>query len=157
MLMKLGPITFRVWPFNATGYTHGHETQFAEKPVVGARPLLEWVGSGPETWTIQAILFPAKFGGMSDLQKLYQARESGKPQYLTRGDGKALGWVAIESVSEKSTYLDARGVGQVIEVDITVKRTTKPSNGSFYSVMSGSLASGSLGFVSSAVNTIIKG
>ena len=157
MLMKLGPVTFRVWPFNATGYSHSHDTPFAEKPVGGARPLLEWVGSGSETWTIQARLFPAKFGGMSDLQRLYQARESGKAQYLTRGDGKALGWVAIESVSEKSSYLDAKGVGQVIDVDITVKRTSKPSNGSFFSVMAGGLENGATGFIASSVNSIIKG
>jgi uncharacterized protein len=155
MLMKLGPVAFEVWPFNATGYTHTHETPYAEKPVVGARPPLEWVGSGPETWTIQAKLFPAKFGGIGDLQKLYQARESGKPQYLMRGDGKAMGWVAIERVTETSTYLDARGVGQIIEVDIDVKRSEKPGNGSFFSIMSGGLASGAMGFASSAVNSVL--
>jgi hypothetical protein len=156
MLMKLGPVAFEIQPFNATGYSHQHDTPFAEKPVVGTRPPLEWVGSGAETWTIQARLFPAKFGGLGDLQKLYQARESGKPQYLVRGDGKAMGWVAIESVSEKSTYLDAKGVGQVIDVDIAVKRTSKPSNGSFFSIMSGGVTGAALGFVSSAVNSIIR-
>ena len=155
MLMKLGPVAFEIYPFNTTGYTHSHETPFAEKPVVGTRPPLEWVGDGPETWTIQARLFPAKFGGMGDLQKLYQARASGKPQYLVRGDGKAMGWVAIESVSEKSSYLDAKGIGQVIDVDISVKRTGKPSDGSFFSIMSGGIGGSALGFVSSAVNSII--
>ena len=44
MLMTLGPIQFEVQPFNATDYDHAHETSFAEKPVVGASPPLEWVG-----------------------------------------------------------------------------------------------------------------
>lgn len=154
MLMKLGPVTFEIQPFNATGYSHSHETPFAEKPVVGARPPLEWVGSGAETWTISAKLFPAKFGGLGDLQELYQARESGKPQYLTRGDGKSLGWVAIERVVEKSTYLDAKGIGQVIEVDIDVKKTSKPSDGSFFSVMGGGIGGAALGFAATAVNSI---
>lgn len=137
MLMVLGPVQFEVWPFNATDYEHGHESAFAEKPVLGARPPLEWVGEGPETWTIKARIFPRRFGGLEDLKKLAAARASGWPQYLMRGDGAQMGWVVIERVQERSTYLDAKGVGQVIEVDISVKRSAKPSNGSFFSLLSG--------------------
>ncbi len=137
MLMVLGPVQFEVWPFNATDYEHGHESAFAEKPVLGARPPLEWVGEGPETWTIKARIFPRRFGGLEDLKKLAAARASGRPQYLMRGDGAQMGWVVIERVQERSTYLDAKGVGQVIEVDISVKRSAKPSNGSFFSLLSG--------------------
>ena len=43
MLMSLGPIRFEIYPFNATDYEHGHESGFVEKPVLGARPPLEWV------------------------------------------------------------------------------------------------------------------
>ena len=88
------------------------------------------VGDGPEVWTLHARIFPRRFGGLEDLKKLAQARASGKPQYLMRGDGAQMGWVVIEKVDERSTYLDAKGVGQVIEVDISVKRSSKPSNGS---------------------------
>lgn len=137
MLMVLGPIQFEVWPFNATEYEHGHETSFAEKPVLGTRPPLEWVGDGPEVWTLHARIFPRRFGGLDDLKKLAQARASGKPQYLMRGDGAQMGWVVIEKVDERSTYLDAKGVGQVIEIDISVKRSSKPSNGSYFSLLSG--------------------
>lgn len=137
MLMVLGPVQFEVWPFNATDYEHGHESAFAEKPVLGARPPLEWVGEGPETWTIKARIFPRRFGGLEDLKKLAAARASGRPQYLMRGDGAQMGWVVIEKVQERSTYLDAKGVGQVIEVDISLKRSAKPSNGSFFSLLSG--------------------
>lgn len=137
MLMVLGPVQFEVWPFNATDYEHGHESAFAEKPVLGARPPLEWVGEGPETWTIKARIFPRRFGGLEDLKKLSAARASGRPQYLMRGDGAQMGWVVIEKVQERSTYLDAKGVGQVIDVDISVKRSAKPSNGSFFSLLSG--------------------
>ena len=154
MLMSLGPVQFEVYPFNATGYTHEHEAAFAEKPVVGAMPPLEWVGQGAESWTISARLFPAKFGGLGDLQLLYQVRASGLPHYLMRGDGTPLGWVVVESVSEKSSYLDAKGVGQIIDVDISVKRSGKPSAGSFFSIMLGAASGIAAGFVSSAVNSI---
>ncbi len=137
MLMSLGPIKFEVYPFNATEYGHDHETTFAEKPVLGARPILEWVGDGHESWSIRAIIFPHKFGGLGDLKKLYQARAAGRPLYLMRGDGSQMGWVVIDKVSERSSYLDGKGIGRVIEIDIAVRRAAKPSNGSFYSVFSG--------------------
>jgi hypothetical protein len=137
MLMSLGPIKFEVFPFNATEYGHDHESSFAEKPVLGARPPLEWVGEGAESWSISAKIFPHKFGGLGDLKKLYQARAAGRPLYLMRGDGAQMGWVVIEKVSERSSYLDAQGIGKVIEVDISVRRSAKPSNGSFFSVFSG--------------------
>lgn len=137
MLMTLGPIKFEVYPFNATEYGHGHESAFAEKPVLGARPPLEWVGEGPEGWSIRAIMFPHRFGGLGDLKKLYQARAAGRPLYLMRGDGSQMGWVVIDKVTERSNYLDAQGIGKVIEMDISVRRSSKPSNGSFFSVFSG--------------------
>ncbi len=133
MLMMIGPVEFEVIPFNTDGYDHSHESGFAEKAVLGARPPLEFVGEGPEGWSIKAKLFPDKFGGMGHLKKLYQARTSGRSQYLMRGDGAVMGWVVITSVREGSSYLDRAGVGQVIEVDIQVKRTDKPGTGSYYS------------------------
>lgn len=137
MLMVLGPIKFEVYPFNATEYDHNHETGFAEKPVLGARPSLEWVGEGAESWSIKAKIFPHKFGGLGDLKKLYQARSAGRPLYLMRGDGAQMGWVVIERVTERSSFLDQQGIGRVIEVDIAVRRAAKPSNSNFYSVFSG--------------------
>ena len=137
MLMSLGPITFEVYPFNTTEYDHGHESGFVEKPVLGARPPLEWVGEGAESWSIKARIFPHRFGGLDDLKKLYQARAVGRPLYLMRGDGAQMGWVVIEKVAERSSYLDAEGIGRVIDVDIAVRRSAKPSNGIFFSLFSG--------------------
>lgn len=137
MLMRLGPVAFEVAPMNAHAIDYTGETSFAEKPVVGAEPPLEYVGEGANTWNIAGKLFPAKFGGESDLTRLHQLRASGQSQYLMRGDGRPMGWVVIKSIAERATYLDANGVGQIIEVTISVQRSRKPSNGSFFSVISG--------------------
>lgn len=137
MLMTLGSLQFEVYPFNATEYDHSHQSDFVEKPILGIRPPLEWVGEGPETWNIRAILFPEKFGGLDDLSKLEQMRKSGRPQFLQRGDGTVLGWVAIEAVREAATYLDRGGVGKKIEVDIAVKASQGPAGGSYFSLMAG--------------------
>ena len=132
MLMMIGPVQLRVWPFNAEAYDHSHEASYAEKPVLGARPPFEWVGEGREKWTILGRLFPKRFGGLSGLDALRAARASGSPQYLMRGDGRMMGWVVILSVSESSTHLAADGVGQVIDVSIEVARASRPSSGQFF-------------------------
>lgn len=140
MLMQLGPVSFKVAPVNIDSYDHGHEATFAEKPVIGARMPFEYVGEGRESWTIKGRLFPKRFGGQSGLQALMAARASGQPQYLMRGDGALMGWVVILSVTERSRYLSADGVGQEIEVDISVARSDPPGAAGFYAAVMGMLS-----------------
>jgi len=79
MLMMLGPVQFEVIPFNTNSYGHGHETGFAEKPVLGIRPPLEFVGEGPESWTIKAKLYPEKFAGWASCKpSIRRGRRDGR-------------------------------------------------------------------------------
>jgi phage protein U len=103
--------------------------------VVGRRPPLEFTGDGPEEITVLAKLFPQKFGGLSSLSMLDQMRQSGVPHVFVRGDGAPLGWFCVERAREQSTYLDARGVGKVIEVDITLKRADAPGAAGYMSAL----------------------
>jgi uncharacterized protein len=134
MLMTLGSVTFEVQPFNTHEYSHTHQTDYVDKPVVGARKPLEFVGDGDETWTISGRLFPKKLGGLNGLARLASARKSGVPQYLMRGDGRPMGFVAILSVTEKSTYLDVDGVGKIVEFEVTVKQAGAPGIAGFVSM-----------------------
>lgn len=135
MLMMIGPVKFQLVPMNVTSIGHGHETAWVEKPVMGTMPPVEWVGEGPETWTMQGKLFPHRFGGLGDLKVLQEARKSGLPQYMMRGDGAMMGWVVIERVSERSSFLDRGGVGRMIDFDLSVRRTQAPFSGLFFSIM----------------------
>lgn len=135
MLMMIGPVKFEVAPMNAHEVSHGHETAYVEKPVMGGMPPVEYVGEGAETWAIRGRLFPRRFGGLNHLSVLYEARKSGLPHYMMRGDGALMGWVVIERVSERSTYLDKGGVGQMIEFDLQVRRCPAPFAGLYFSIM----------------------
>lgn len=137
MLMTLGSLTMELFPFNPTETDRASGGEYVEKPVMGRRPPLEWVGEASETFNISARLFPGKLGGLGGLSRLNAMRQSGTAQYLMRGDGVPLGWFVIENVGERSEYLDAKGVGQVIEVDITLKRSDAPGLGSLFSIISG--------------------
>lgn len=144
MLMQIGAVRFEIAPLNAHKSTHTTAARFATKPVLGARPPLEWIGEGDEAWDISARLFPQKFGGLSSLSALAAMQRSGRPQYLVRGDGALMGWVVILDVAEASSHLDAQGVGKVIDVTIKVQRSDKPEPGGYFSA----LASAFIGAIS---------
>jgi phage protein U len=139
MLMKLGSVKFKVWPLTATETSAERGGEYAEKPVVGRRPPLEFVGEAGETMTITARLLPGRLGGLGRLKRLSSMRQSGRAFYLMRGDGVPLGWMVIERVAEKSTWLDAKGVGQVIDVEITLRRASAPGPANLFASVMGML------------------
>lgn len=140
MLYQLGALAIQVAPFNAHEVSETGEAEYAVKPVVGREPPLEFVGEGGNEMTISGKLFPHELGGLTELELLRQMRASGKPQYLMRGDGRALGWWAITSVGASHSYLDRKGVGRQIDVNISLRRAQTPSAASFFSLMAGLLS-----------------
>lgn len=132
MLMTIGAVALEVWPLNITDTSRSTGGEFAEKAIMGRRPVLEFVGEAAETLGLSAKLFPAKLGGLAELDNLHAIRTSGLPQYVMRGDGTPLGWFVLAELSENSTHLDGRGVGQVIEINITLKRTDGPQDADFH-------------------------
>ncbi len=137
MLMLIGPVRLEVAPFNATEYTHTHGASHVEKPIMGVRPPLEWTGDTSESWLLRANLFPETFGGESALTVLAFMRKSGVPQYMLRGDGTLMGWVVIDSVTERSSFLDGSGVGRMIEVDIAMRRSQAPTPAGYFQALRG--------------------
>lgn len=137
MLIMLGGVALSIWPVNPTETSKESGAEYVEKPVMGRRPPLEFVGEAAEDISITARMFPAKLGGLGSLVMLHTMRKSGIAQYMIRGDGVPFGWVVIEKISEKHSHLDAQGVGQVIDLDISVKRSDPPTGGDFYSSIAG--------------------
>lgn len=137
MLYALGSLIIDVEPFNVDRVSEQGSTDYAVKSVAGVEPPLEFVGEGGNEMTLSGRLFPRALGGLNELELLRQLRTSGKAQYLMRGDGRPMGWFAILSVSTNSEYLDGRGVGQQIAVQINLRRASKPADRNFFSLMSG--------------------
>jgi phage protein U len=135
MLYLLGAVRFEVWPVNAEEVERETGADFAEKPVIGRRPILEFVGEGSETITLSGRLFPEKLGG--SLEMLQAQRAAGRAVPLMRGDGRPFGWVVIERVSESSSRLMADGVGRMIEFNVSVRRSEAPGAGGYFGIISG--------------------
>jgi len=128
MLYQLGSLTLDVTPFNAHEVSRETGHDFAAKEIVGAMKPREPVGEADEKITFECRLFPHRFGGLSELSALDAMRASGQPQILVRGDGLNRGWFLIEKVTEKESFLNARGIGRQIEVSITLVRSPAAAN-----------------------------
>ena len=135
MLCQLGALQFEVAPFNFHESDHDAGASFASHEVLGKMPTLEFVGEAAETWNIRGRLFPQKFGGLDGLSTLHGMRKGGSSQFFMLGSGQPVGWVVIERVTEKSTYIGRDGVGKVIEFEITIKRASGPSADGIFSAL----------------------
>lgn len=134
MLFQLGPITFEVAPVNVDKFTQETGHDFAAKDIIGAMRPRESMGEADEKLALHGKLFPHHFGGGDQLNILQGLARGGDPQILVRGDGTNLGWFLIEKVKRQDEYLDAQGVGRVIEFDIDL--VASPTRGSAGGIMS---------------------
>lgn len=137
MLYQLGLLTIKHAPFNVDRVSRNSKTDFVQKPIAGAQKPLEFVGEGTMTMTLSGSLFPKVIGGKSELGLLELMRMSAVPQFLIRGDGVPLGWFHITNVKVSEKNLDTDGVGQVIDVSISLTRAPQPAALSILGVIMG--------------------
>ncbi len=136
MLYIVGGVVIEVVGFNVTESDASFEASFAEKAVVGRRPVLEAVGEGPETLSLSGRLFPRKFGGLTEVEALQAQRQAQQAVHVLRGDGVPLGFFVITAMTAKHTKLDQQGVGQIVDFDIKLKRSDPPAPGDIGSFLS---------------------
>jgi phage protein U len=143
MLAQIGSVQFEVAPFNMTDTDHEAGASFASHDVVGRMPTLEFMGEAAESWTIRGTLFPFEYdrlgvgSGLDGLATMQAMRRSGAAQFYMRNDGEPLGWVVIETITEKSTKLHRSGVGRVIEFEAKLKRSDGPSADGIFGALVG--------------------
>lgn len=135
MLAQIGACQFTVAPFNMHETDHDAAARFASHEVLGRMPPLEFVGEGAEGWMIRGRLFPEKFGGLSEMATMQAMRRSGSAQFFMRGDGVPMGWVVIDKVTERSSYIGPNGVGRVIEFEASLKRADGPSAAGIFNAL----------------------
>ena len=152
MLLNLGSVVFEILPIGLDEINHGATASFASHPVLGDMPPLEFTGKGPEIWSIRGTLMPEfsanagvgdGSGGLSDIDALHAMRRSGQAQPLVRGDGVNMGYVVLTHVAERSSKLNAEGIGRIIEIDIDVTAATAPTSVSAVYSLTGALPGGS--------------
>ena len=137
MLYMLGGVVFELVPTNLDAATRERGQDWAAKAIVGAQKPREAMGVADAPVTLSGKLFPHRYG-MGDLETLADMAQGTAPQMLIRGDGTVLGWHCVERVKEKHAYLDAEGVGRVIDFDVTLTQSpTDAGAGAMMSLLQG--------------------
>lgn len=136
MLMMIGAVPVEIWPVNATDYSLSDKARFAEKSVLGRRPILEAQGEGEGGMTITCRLFPEKFGGLEAVDILQAQRAAQQAIPVLRGDGKPLGWMVITDINVRHDKLDAQGVGKIVTAELTLKKSDPPGASAMLSLLS---------------------
>lgn len=135
MLYQIGSVQFSIVGLNPLDYQRSTQARHVEKPVLGRRPPLEFIGDGSDTVKFDAKVHPHFFGtkaGLSAISQLESMRANGSAVPLMRGDGTALGHYVVKSFSEKYKHMDRHGIGRVIDVDIELlKSSSSSANGGF--------------------------
>jgi hypothetical protein len=126
-LFNIGGVRCALTPFNVDSANRDGAADFAKHPIIGARESYEFMGVGVEKLSLSGKLFPRLLGGEAELELLHSLREAGDPVMVTRGNEK-LGWFHIMSLSDRHSYLSARGVGNKIEFRIELEKCDKPSS-----------------------------
>jgi phage protein U len=141
MLYQLGSVSFDVTPVNLHDVSRDYGSDYAAHPVIGAQMPRESVGQADGHVRLTGKMFPSKFG-WGGFPALETMATGGTPQMLIRGDGAVLGWMCILHVTERHSYLDATGVGRIVEFDIEMVQS--PTGASARSMLSllGNLVSG---------------
>ena len=131
MLMQVGLVTFDL-KFNLDSIGRQTVRDYAEKPVIGAMPSLEDMGDGPETLSFSGRIISQRLGGLDGLPVLRKAQRTGLPQLVMRGDGAVLGFYVIRGVADDHAFLNAAGVGQVVDIGIDLQKTADPDGRSYF-------------------------
>lgn len=139
MLLQIGPLQFDLTPLNVHELSRKADADYAKKDILGRPPVYEWIGEGEDVRTVRGRLFPFKTGGRGALALADTIRRSGAPQMVVRGDGGVLGWFIITSVNEREEYLAANGVGQLISVEVEIKKADAPTAAGYFASLFGLL------------------
>ena len=137
MLLQIGPLQFTIDPFNAHEISRAAKTEFAKKDVINRSKIYEHTGEGDDSYVVRGRLFPYKMGGLGVLALAHTIREQGQAQMMVRGDGNVLGWFVITEITELSSHLGGDGVGQLIDIEISLERADKPSAQQYFSNLYG--------------------
>lgn len=123
MLYQLGPISMDTTPFNVDEVTREGSASLAVKAVMGSLPQREFMGEGDDKLKLTGKLMPLHVGGLTELEMARGFMTKGERLPVLRGDGKMMGWFAIESISEGHKNLYRDGVGMTASYNIAMVRT----------------------------------
>lgn len=107
--MALGPFMFHSLRFGYNGLGRDISTRWASIQTVGGLNRLQWTGGDDDAVVVEGVLFPEEFGGLSSLEGIRGAAQSGLVLPLITLGGNVYGMHVVEMVSEDQSFHDRLG------------------------------------------------
>ena len=122
--MALGGFRFSIDAMVLSQLERKLPIRFADIDLVGRAPGSQFLGPGKETIQLPALVYPVFLpgSGLSQIEGMRQAAETGMPLILAAGTGRVLGRFTIREVADTRTHFLGKGVAQKIEVRIDLAR-----------------------------------
>lgn len=127
-MIALGPFRFSLDRLvfqelsRRSGYT------WAEVPVVGGAPALQFTGRETETMSLPGVFFPHWKGGLSQLPTMRLVAEQGQPLPLVTGYGFFLGLWGISNIDETQSVFFVDGAPRQVDFVIELKQYASPTD-----------------------------
>lgn len=122
--MALGPFMFHSLRFGYRGVRRHLSTRWADIQTVGGLDRLQWTGGDGDAVEIEGVVFPHEFGGLSSLDGVRAAAESGVVLPLITLAGAVYGLHVVEGVSEDQSFHDELGRPRMDVFRLRLKRYT---------------------------------
>lgn len=122
--MALGPHMFHSLRFGYKGLRRDLSSRWADIQTVGGLNRLQWTGGDDDTVSIEGVIFPHEFGGLSVLEGLRASAAAGEVLPLVTLGGNVYGLHVIEGVSEDQSFHDQLGRPRMDAYRLRLKRYT---------------------------------
>lgn len=133
-LFIIGGVACELHPFNVNRVSDESEMPFARHRPIGDRTVHEKMALHDRTLELRGNIYPRKIGGEKELALIRGLHEAGKAVLIIRGKEK-LGWYVIPSLRCNHTYLDERGVGRKVDIEIKLELAKKPDVASAQNIL----------------------
>ena len=89
---------------------------------IGARPVIQAAGPGPDRIDVEGVTFPAWRGSSSAADRLRELADGGEAHALVAGDGRVLGRWALTRLEERRSRVHADGAPRRVEWRLEFER-----------------------------------
>lgn len=131
-LLSLGQSVFQIIGLNYQKLSTQTTANWAAIERFGGQSARQFTGLGPDSTTIDGLLFPDELGGRGQYEAIRRTQGRGRPVMMigfgANSSGKIFGNVVIEEVSDTQTHIARHGGGKMLEFSITVA----PYGGGFF-------------------------
>jgi len=121
-MLQLGGDQFSIDNAAYQSLNRSSEYRWAAIEQVGAADALQFTGLGPDTITLQGVIYPHFKGGLDQLNRMRRTAELGFPLPMMAGTGKVLGIWVIEGVREGQRKFAAQGAPLRQDFTLNIRR-----------------------------------